>query len=366
MSKKICHITSAHSRYDGRIFKKECVSLASRGYSVSLIVNDANPDEFKEGVQIISTKIKPKNRIERFINTKKAIYTKSLEVNADIFHLHDPDLIPIGLKLKKIGKKVVFDSHEDIPSQIMEKEYIPSCIRGIISKIYAIYEKYCFRKFDTLISVTPKVVDRLKLINPSTYMITNYPIIEGQYIENNKKSRNICFAGAINEDWKHENIINAISKIEEIKYILAGQGSDNYINTLKSNASWGKVDYRGKITKEEVNEIYREAFIGIALHYSYQMAGEGSLGNTKIFEFMEAGLPLICSDYKLWKHIVEKHNCGFAINPNSIEEIRNTIEYLFNNPNVATEMGKNGRSAVIQEYNWKTQEVMLYKVYDNL
>jgi len=365
MVKKICHITSAHGRYDGRIFKKECVSLAKHGYSVNLIVNDAEDDELINCVKIISTKIKPKNRMERFINTQKALFNKALEVNADIFHLHDPDLIPIGMKLKKMGKMVIFDSHEDIPSQIMEKEYIPYFIRGQVSRLYSVYEKYCLKKFDALISVTPKVVDRLKIYNSSTYMITNYPIIEETNTIKDKNTQNICFAGVINEDWQHENILKAISEIEGIRYILAGQGSDIYMTKLKSMNSWDKVDYRGKISKEEVKEIYKKSSIGIALHYSYQMSGEGSLGNTKMFEFMEAGLPVICSDYKLWKQITDKYNCGIAINPNDINKIQQSIEYLVNNSNIAFEMGQNGRKAVIEEYNWNTQEKILLDLYDS-
>ena len=71
MKKKVCHITSAHKRYDVRIFFKQCKSLAKHGYDVTLLVSDEKENEEIDGVKIISIKFKPKNRIDRFINVRK-------------------------------------------------------------------------------------------------------------------------------------------------------------------------------------------------------------------------------------------------------------------------------------------------------
>jgi len=133
MKVKVCHLTSAHSRYDIRIFIKECRSLAINGYDVTLIVNDDKDDEILDGVRIVSTKYKYKNRIDRFIRSRKKLLDKAIEIDASIYQLHDPDLLPIGNKLKSLGKKVIFDSHEDVPQQIKDKEWIPKILRNLIS-----------------------------------------------------------------------------------------------------------------------------------------------------------------------------------------------------------------------------------------
>lgn len=366
MGKKVCHITSTHSRYDVRIFIKECASLAQNGYDVTLIVNDNETDETNKGVRIISTKLKPKNRLERFLKSINLLFAKAIEVDADLYHLHDPDLLLLGNKLKRRRKKVIFDCHEDVPNQIIDKFWIPSLLRGIVSKVYVLYERYSLKKYDAIISVTPHIVERLSKINPNTVMITNYPIIDFDNRVHRNPMNAICFAGGINAQWNHDKILKALENINNVKYILAGIGTKDYLDYLRTFPGWRKVDYVGRVPHEEVKNIYSKSIAGVALNFSNQIKIEGTLGNTKLFEYMAAGLPVICSDYRLWREIVEKNNCGICINPNSVEEITEAIEYIMSNPKKAAEMGENGKKAVIEKYNWITQEKKLIDLYNNL
>lgn len=362
---KVCHVTSAHPRYDVRIFHKECKSLANNGFDVTLLVNDNFPDEAIDGVKIVSTQLKPKNRYERMVKSKKTIKMQMLKIDADIYHFHDPELLPEASWIKNKGKKVIFDFHEDVSQQILFKEWIPQIIRKIISAIYKKYEKNKARNFDALITVTPKFVERLKQINPNTVMITNYPILKKK-VECDKfiKKRAICFAGGVTPQWNHENIIKAIESVDDIEYILAGSGSQEYLEKLKKLKGWGKVRYLGRIPHEKVKDIYNESIIGMTLlSNNTQVGDEGTLGNTKIFEFMEAGLPVICSNNKLWKEIVEENKCGFAIDPNNIDEIRKAISSLMYNTNKAFVMGNNGKMTINRHYNWGIQEEILIDLY---
>lgn len=366
MKRKVCHITSAHGRYDVRIFIKQCSSLYNNGYDVTLIVNDIEDDEIINGIRIVSTKHKPKNRVVRFIKSRRKLMNKAIEVNADIYHLHDPDLLAIGNKLKRMGKKVIFDSHEDVPKQIRGKQWIPHAFRNSISKIYAIYEKRSVKKYDAIISVTPHIVERFRLISSNVVMVTNYPIInlEEEIIRNSSKT--IGFAGGITEQYKHHNILKAIEDMNNVKYILAGGVSNEYLGYLQSFASWDKVEYRGKIPHWEVKDIYINSVMGVAIHESTQIDKRGSLGIIKLFEFMEAKLPVICTNYTLWREIIEEHKCGICVDPNNVDEIRKAIEYILNNPKEAKIMGENGRKAVIEKYNWKIQEEILLKLYERI
>lgn len=365
---KVCHVTSAHPRYDVRIFHKECKSLSNNGFDVTLLVNDNLPDERIDGVYVVSTQIKPKNRFERMVKSKKAIRNKMLDIDADIYHFHDPELLAEASWIKKRGKKVIFDFHEDVSKQILFKTWIPKKLRKIISKLYEKYEKNKAKHFDALISVTPKFVERLKEINANTIMITNYPILKKEVVnKETQRKRAICFAGGISPQWNHENIIKAIESIDDIEYILAGSGSTEYIEKLKTLDGWSKVRYLGRVPHEEVIDIYNQSMIGMTLlSNNTQVGDEGTLGNTKIFEFMEAGLPVICSDNKLWKEIVEQYECGIAINSDNMEEIKSAILNILNNKDRILNMGKRGVQAIKTKYNWALEEEKLVKIYANL
>ena len=176
---KVCHVTSAHSRYDPRIFLKQCSSLAHAGYDVSLIVNDELDDEICNGVTIVSTGYKPRNRVDRYFGSRKALLNLIGKINADVYHLHDPELMPLATTIKRqYGKIVIFDFHENTERQIRDKKWIPLPFRTLIANVYAMYERYATKRYDALIGVTPAIVDKLLEVNGNVVMITNYPITE--------------------------------------------------------------------------------------------------------------------------------------------------------------------------------------------
>ncbi len=367
--KKVCHVTSAHPRYDVRIFHKECKSLANNGFDVTLLVNDNLPNETIDKVKIVSTQLKLKNRLERMVKSKKKIQKLMFEINADIYHFHDPELLPEAAWIRKKGKKVIFDFHEDVTELIFFKNWIPKSFRKIISRGYKLYESQKIVKFDALVSVTPKFVKRLSKYNDKTYMVTNFPSLMNTVNKMNYRGEqvNICFAGGISSEWNHGNIIEAIEDIPNLKYILAGRGPQKYFEGLKTLCGWEKVHYLGVIPHEEVLEVYNQSVVGMTLlDYNTQVGKEGTLGNTKIFEFMQAGLPVICSKNRIWEEIINKYECGIAVNPDNILEIREAIKKLILNPDYARELGKNGQEAVKVEYNWKTQEKVLLEMYQEL
>ncbi len=371
MNKKVCHLTSVHPIEDIRIFHKECVSLAKNGFDVTLIAcGDTSYETVKNGVNLISLKIPVKNRIERMIKRTRAIYKKALEIDADIYHIHDPELLIYANKLKTKGKKIIFDSHEDVPSDIFEKKYLPFILRLLLSRFYIIFERHSLKKYDVVISVTPHIVERLSKINNKTYQITNYPL----YQDLKKKKEvdkyetpTLLFAGGVSPLWMHENILKAIENID-VRYIIAGKSSDNYLELLSEYKGWGKVTYLGKIPHEHVNELYQKCHVGVALmDYATSAGGKlGTLGNTKLFEIMMSGLPILCTDFVLWKNIVEVNNIGLCVNPHDIDSITTALKNLLFNVEEAKNMGRRGKQIALNGYTWESQEKLLVEIYQSL
>lgn len=364
---KICHITTVHSRYDTRIFYKECSTLAKAGFDTTLLVSDIKQDEVLFDVKIKSIGDKPLSRVQRILKSSSKVFDEAVRINAEIYHLHDPELLPIGLKLKKTGKSVIFDSHEDIPSDIMDKQWIPKPLRSMISRVYSLYEKRVLKRLDAIVSVTPHLTKRLQSINENTIEITNYPILrEIQQARNKEKA--ICFAGNIKREYNHHLILEALDQLGGIKYILAGQGDPAYIEELKQMKGWKYVEYLGLIPVNNVYDIYSRSCAGISVHqYSNNVGGkEGSLGIIKNYEFLMSGIPIITTDFSIWEDIIQRYECGICISPQDVNAIASAIRFLIENPDTAQSMGYKGRKAVEEEYNWGTQEVKLIKMYEDI
>lgn len=362
MTLKVCHVTSVHSADDDRIFHKECVSL-SKKYNVVLVAPNT-PSCIKDGVEIVGVQ-EPAGRIGRILRTKK-LYPVLIQIDADVYHFHDPELILLGYQLKKRGKKIIFDSHEDVPNQILCKEWIPNYLRGIISHLYSLYEKWMLRKYDALVSVTPSIVERLAKINPHTYQITNYPIYT-ELSDTRKWGRSLCFAGGVNQQYMHHIIVDCIEETNAT-YELAGKAYPSYLEDLKRKSGWKRVNYHGLLPYSKIFEFIQRSSVGLAiLDYTPNVGYKrGTIGVVKLFEYMMAGIPVIATDFILWKEIIDLNKCGICVNPNNKEEIVDAINYCMNHLEECKRMGDNGKKAVRDLYNWASQEIILYEMYDEV
>lgn len=362
---RVCHMTSAHNQTDIRIFEKECISLASNGYEVHLI---APGETVKKGnVLIHGIGNRPDKRWKRMLLSTRKVYKTANGIDADIYHFHDPELIPVGLKLIKQGKRVIFDSHENILDQFSEKEYIPIAFRKALSRFFIFYIEYACKKFSAIISVDPDICKKYKKLNRQTFMVANYPKFEN--IEKREVSKlYLCFAGGISKQWNHDIIINALEKLGDITYILCGNADEEYLSYLKTLPGWRKVDYRREIPHREVLSLLSGAVAGVALcSYSKNTNGrKGTLGNTKLFEIMMCGIPVISTDFYSWKQIIEKNECGYCINPKDAEQLKNIIQDIIAAPQKAVRFGERGKNLVLEKYNWEIEEKKLLKIYSQI
>jgi glycosyltransferase involved in cell wall biosynthesis len=368
---KICHITSLHSNDDIRIFHKECISLVNYGYDVTLLsLSNYTGDLFYNKVKLITINFPYKNKFLRFYKLK-TLLDKALELDSDIFHIHDPELLCLGLKLKRLKKIVIFDMHEDYPLNVYTKDYIPSIFKPLLSITIKLFERIILPNYDAIIVVTPQMRTRLINYHSNVYIITNYPLKYNEIVFDKpsyfKRERILCYAGTISSLRMHHKIISVLSKINLVFYYLAGNTND-YLKSLRNVKGWEKVKYLGKQKFKDIEKIYTVSRIGIVIenYHKVNYGNEGSLGITKLFEYMQYQLPIICSDFILHKEIINKYNCGICVNPNDDKQIENAINYLLNNPENAFTMGQNGFKAFNDLYNWKSQASILINLYQNL
>lgn len=365
--KKICHLTSAHSRYDIRIFQKECVSLAAKGFDVSLVIADGLPDEVIKKIKIYGVP-KEIGKRGRFFKASKSVYKRGLELNADIYHLHDPELLWYGIKLKKRNKCVIFDSHEDLPRQIEGRAYIPKFSRSLISYVLERYEDYCCSKYDAIITATPFINQRFLKVNDTCANVNNYPFLNEFKSDDKGKIRattdHVCYIGAIAKIRGLTQVVQSLVKTNAVLQLAGGIMPLAYKDELMKTTGWENVNYFGKVSREKVKEILNGSVAGIVTFLPYP--NHTNAQPNKLFEYMSSSIPVIASHYPLWKGIIEKYDAGICVDPENSDEIANAIEYLVNNPSIAKAKGENGRAAIEGVFNWEQEEKKLIDVYENI
>jgi glycosyltransferase involved in cell wall biosynthesis len=360
-------MTSAHPAEDVRIFHKECVTLANAGFQVFLVAANAQEAVVK-GVQIVSANVPPSGRFSRMLNTSKAVYKKAISLDADIYHFHDPELLRFALRLKRKGKKVIYDAHEDVPKQIMGKFWINKYIRKSTAIGFRNFEDFVVKRLDYVLSATLFIRDRFSEVNTNSLDINNFPLLSELQEESDwsNKKEEICYIGGISQIRGIEQLVHAMDYTEHVKLNIAGNFSqDSFEKRLKSTDAWKqKITEFGFVSRQQTAQIMADSKIGIVTFLP--LPNHIDAQPNKMFEYMSAGIPVIGSHFPLWKEIIEKNNCGICVDPENSVEIAEAINFLLRNPEKSEQMGKNGRKNILEKYNWEAEGRKLIDVYNKL
>ncbi len=358
----ITHMTSVHSRHDIRIFSKECRSLSKAGYTVCLVVSDGKGDEERDSVRILDAGEKRHNRFLRMTETLYRVYKKAVSTKADVFHLHDPELLLLVPKLLKHGK-VFYDAHEDLPRQIICKHWIPKFFRRLASFFSEKVENFYAGKVSGLIAATPHIANRFRKININVVNINNYPLLE-EFAEITHKPTNerfACYIGGISIDRGILEMVKAMEFIDG-KLLLAGRFTNIAERELVQHLpGWEKVVELGFCDRQKVWDVLASAKVGLALFHP--VPNHTDAQPNKLFEYMASGLPVIISDFPLWKEIVDSAQCGIYLDPFNIREIADVVNYFFDHDALATKMGEAGRIAAKSTYNWNNEQQKLISFF---
>jgi glycosyltransferase involved in cell wall biosynthesis len=364
---KICHLTSAHPWEDVRVFYKECTSLAGNtAYDVSLI-SGKGEDLRRNNVTVYAVPSDPtQSRFARMKETVSNVYEKALTVDADVYHLHDPELLRIALKLKKRGKKVIYDAHEDLPRQILGKYWIPKPLRKILSYSFEKYENYVVKRLDAVVAATPFIKERFEKVNSKTVDVNNYPIINENKIKiPDLPKDHVCYAGGLTANRGILCLVKSMSLLPGIKLKLAGRYSPKEFRVqLMQTTGWGSVEELGYISRVEIQKLIKGSIAGVVTLKALPNYLDSL--PIKMFEYMYEGIPVIASNFPYWKTIIEDNKCGVCVDPESEHEISQAIKLFQNDPVLRKEMGERGRKLVLEKYNWGVEEKKLLQLYNEL
>lgn len=365
-------MTSVHGALDNRIFRKECRSLAGAGFSVTAIA--PHPEDVVVDSVMIRAVRREESRLFRMTCTVWQIYREALRQNADVYHFHDPELIPVGLLLRFAGKRVIYDVHEDCPRDILAKDYLPAWSRGPVAWCVERLESAACAHFSALVTVTPTIAARFQKINRRTVIVYNYPrtdevVPRGPARQWSERRNAIAYIGGITRDRGISEMVQAMSLLPpslDATLELFGPTvpGDVCLDEFKQYPGWTRVRYHGVL--EPVTTFGKLANVRAGLVPFHPVPNAVESLPQKIFEYMGAGIPVIASDFPLWRQLIQDPGCGIVVNPLNPSEIAAAIEYVLTHPKEAEEMGRRGQVAVLESYNWNREAEKLVGLYSDL
>lgn len=365
VKRKVCHLTTVHPSFDIRIFHKECKTLAEAGYDVTLIAQHSK-EEKVDGVHIIALP-RAKNRFHRMFGLTLKAFWLSLRQKAEIYHFHDPELILLGVTLKLLGKKVIYDVHEDVPKQILSKDWIRNIyIRKFVSYLFNIIERIGALLFTAIVAATPYIARRFP--QRKTIVLRNFPILKLiDSIEpiNCKKDKPVLiYIGLLARIRGIKEIIQAMEFIgDKAELWLLGRWEDEKFKRECENLEgWKHTKYLGFRKLAEVYGFLKNADIGLNLIYPterYRVSFP-----TKVFEYMACSLPVVMTESPHWKTLFKKS--ALFVNIDAPEVIAEKIEFLLGHKGLRVKIGEEGRVLVENEYSWEMEGKRLVELYAHL
>jgi len=357
---KIAHLTSVHKVNDNRIFYKECTTLSNQGYSVTLIVAGVK-NKSLNGIEIIGFP-KANGRLKRFFKTSLVDMIKVCKkIDANIYHFHDPELIFTGLYLKLMGKKVIYDIHENNPASILSKPYIKSKLKKIVlSKLFDIFEKITVNFFDALVTARPDITKRFNHKNIIT--LRNFSILPDfskiADINVTKTKPSVIYVGGMHTIRGTYELIEAFEELDEYELWLLGFASEEKLQQ-KIEKGCKNVRYFGQVEAYEVFAYINRADIGI-ITFLEEPNHINTLA-TKPFEYMACGKPMIMSDFPYWRKTFKEG--ALYVDPSNPKEIASVIGELLSDKELMKNMSKLNKRLSQDEYNWQKESQKLIGLY---
>jgi glycosyltransferase involved in cell wall biosynthesis len=367
---RVVHLTSAHGAFDVRIFHKECRSLARAGYEVIEIGNfDFNG--VVDGVTIRGLN-RQGGRLQRGTISLVPLAREAMRAAGDLYHLHDPELLLVGLLLRAAGKRVVYDIHEDLPRTVLFKAYLPQKIRKPLMWATEFMENMLARQMSGLIAATPALAERFGRFKDNTIAVNNYVILEEfkpqSGMTTDSQPPAVTYYGGMSTERGIHELLAAMALLPKelaVKLELAGTFYvQEQQKRIMAGAEWQRVSWHGEIGRADLARLLSRVQVGLVVlhpHPAYLTSHP-----TKLFEYMAAGIPVVASDFPLLRSIVENSDCGLLVDPFDPAAIAAAIERLITNPDEARRMGMRGRRAVERHFNWEMEEQSLLSFYASL
>lgn len=376
-----CMISTVHYVFDTRVFHRECKSLAQAGINVHLICQHDKVEDVVDSVHIIGLPV-CKRRWARIRNGWRA-FRMALAQRADIYHFHDPELIPWGLALRLLTRKpVVYDIHEYYPDAISTKRWLPTNVRTMTAHVFDKGERIAGRFMDALVVADESIADRFPHNPNPVTVVYNFPRRDEFHQPGTKDKKDtrdhdvqLVYLGGITASrglWMMLDMVRILALRHGLDVGLWLAGPFGYADEQRQferqvatdHQLRARVRWLGRVARSDVPALLSQADIGL-VPLQPTPKFEKNIPS-KEFEYMACGLPIVGSDLPPIRRFVETVGAGLLAIPDDACSHAAQIAYLATHPAEAQRMGDNGRFAFETQYNWDREAQKLLDLYRSL
>jgi glycosyltransferase involved in cell wall biosynthesis len=359
---RVVHVSSAHPWTDNRIHYRECHTLAVNGYDVTLVAVETPVRGEEDDVRVV-TLPRTKRIVRMTLGTLRAVRA-ALKTGAQVFHLHDPELIWAIALLRALGKVVVYDAHEDLPKQILDKDYLRGPIRRSAVAASRVLVFVAGRTATRVVAATEEIARRYPSLK--VRVVKNYPPVDPDEVvpECAERASAAVYIGGLSEARGGRIMLEAVMHPDwpvGWKLVVAGSGNERLLASLSDPAVADRVSFLGQIPPQAARLLLREVRVGLVVLQDVP-AYRFSLP-TKMFEYFEAGLPVIASDFPLWRSIIEANDCGRLVDQTSPAAVAAAVAEYARDDGLCSRQGGNARRMAVEEYNWAREGRTLVDLY---
>lgn len=365
---KIAHITTVHPRGDVRIFHKECAYLQSSEVGeVTLLVADGKGTAMERGVAVVDVGQLCGGRLGRVLLGNLAMWREVRKLTPSVVHIHDPELLLLGYLLRRRGLLVIYDMHENFPKQILTKEWLPRAFREFVAGLAQKLEKWILPEMAVIFAEKSYPSDYLWIRNSA--VVLNLPDLEalGLTVPWEFHKATVGYIGGVTKQRGAIVALEAIRQLRtegiDLEFECIGPVSkevvDHELYVSSQQEGWGRFPGRlpAAVGWDRIGGcVCGLAILGPSPNYVESLP-------TKVLEYMALGLPVILSDFPLYRGVVEEAGCGLVVDPIDSHAVAGAIRWLLKHPDEAAQMGRRGLEAVRARYSWSAEAERLGAFY---
>lgn len=358
----VVHVTTAHPANDVRIFERECRSLAACGrYDVHLAATGMLPGD--SGVSHIPLAAIPTTRGARFASGLRKSFGLARALSADVWHFHDPELLPVALRLAQAGEQVIWDAHEDYLSQFTAEEsksWVPAPARtGVRYGMQRLLEAVD-RRAAGIVAATPTIAARYS--NARTVVVGNEARLEDfSACTPDFDSRRILFTGTAGPTQLFDVVVDAVCQHPDVHLLVAGRGPTPE-TWREAKARLGeRITDIGWLDRSALAATFSQIALGLSTYADIPTNAQNS--PNKIFEFCAAGVPVIASPNASNVRFLTEGGGGFLADGFTASAIARAIGSALSDRASWERASQSGREWANRVGSWAQSEQRLLDLY---